>query len=224
MGPPSRPSKRRDALAFDCGGGLRRARARIDTVALERRFAADAQRGAWGRACRARLPPRSTRWIRAFRCRRRCGSCSRARHWQGTTLHERSRKPHGYRLLATASRSKRISRSRAAIRPPRSPPLAAGDVVGLQARIDQLAQRGRLDDALGLERDVIVRLRGDRTQADALATASFHLGRLEQAALTRFRRAPKNLFTNYVRLRPTGRPRAWRRSRWTISWRTEASR
>jgi tetratricopeptide (TPR) repeat protein len=58
--------------------------------------------------------------------------------------------------------------------------LAAGDVTGLQRRIDQLARRGRLDDALALEHDVVVRMRGDRTQPDMLATVSFDLGRLEQ--------------------------------------------
>lgn len=59
--------------------------------------------------------------------------------------------------------------------------LAAGDVTWLQGHIDQLAQHGRLDDALGLERDVVIRMRADRTQPDVLATASFHLGQLEQS-------------------------------------------
>lgn len=59
--------------------------------------------------------------------------------------------------------------------------LAAGDITWLQGYIDQLAQRGRLDDALELEREVVVRMRGDRTQPDVLATASLYLGRLEQS-------------------------------------------
>lgn len=58
--------------------------------------------------------------------------------------------------------------------------LAAGDLVGLEARVDELAGERRFAEALALERATIERLRTDPTQVDALAEASFRLGRLEE--------------------------------------------
>jgi tetratricopeptide (TPR) repeat protein len=59
--------------------------------------------------------------------------------------------------------------------------LAAGDVARVQTAIDGLAARGDLAGALALERAALARLANDRTQADALAEADFHLGLLLQA-------------------------------------------
>jgi len=58
--------------------------------------------------------------------------------------------------------------------------LAAGDVTGIEARVEELAAEKRFAEALALGYESIVRLRNDRTQPDALAEASFRLGRLEE--------------------------------------------
>ncbi|GAC1299322.1 MAG: hypothetical protein NVSMB19_03210 [Vulcanimicrobiaceae bacterium] len=58
--------------------------------------------------------------------------------------------------------------------------LAAGDLAGLEAQVDDLAARGEFAEALALQHETIARLRADRTQPDALAEASFRLGRLEE--------------------------------------------
>lgn len=58
--------------------------------------------------------------------------------------------------------------------------LAAGDLTGLETRVDALAREDRFDEALALQHAIVARLRPDRTQADALAEAFFGLGRLEE--------------------------------------------
>jgi tetratricopeptide (TPR) repeat protein len=60
--------------------------------------------------------------------------------------------------------------------------LAAGDVTGLERRVDELAGSGQIPAALELQRAAIAKLQGDHTQADALADAYFALGRLEETA------------------------------------------
>jgi tetratricopeptide (TPR) repeat protein len=59
--------------------------------------------------------------------------------------------------------------------------LAAGDLAGIQAHIDDLARGGRVADAIVLERELVARLGSDRAQIDALAQAWFELGLIEQA-------------------------------------------
>jgi tetratricopeptide (TPR) repeat protein len=59
--------------------------------------------------------------------------------------------------------------------------LQGGDLSDLLGVADGRARRGDLPGAIMLERAAIVRLQGDRTQADALAEAYLHLGMLEQA-------------------------------------------
>ncbi len=58
--------------------------------------------------------------------------------------------------------------------------LAAGDLAGLEARVEELAAQRHFAAALALEHEAIARLRTDRLQPDALAEASFRLGRLEE--------------------------------------------
>ncbi len=58
--------------------------------------------------------------------------------------------------------------------------LAAGDLSGLETRVDQLASEKRFAQALALQHETIARLRNDRIGLDALAQASFWLGRLEE--------------------------------------------
>ena len=58
--------------------------------------------------------------------------------------------------------------------------MAAGDLAGVQTAVDAQTARGNVAGALELERAAIARLRDDRTQADALAEAYFHLGLLQE--------------------------------------------
>lgn len=76
--------------------------------------------------------------------------------------------------------------------------LAAGDITGFQALTDRLAEHGQLDEALKLERRMVGRLQGDRTQRDAFTTMSFHLGRLEQCRAYSFPPGPKKHPVNYL--------------------------
>jgi tetratricopeptide (TPR) repeat protein len=60
--------------------------------------------------------------------------------------------------------------------------LAASDLSGLERRIRELVDAGKIPAALELQRAAIAKLSGDRTQSDALARAYFALGRLEETA------------------------------------------
>jgi tetratricopeptide (TPR) repeat protein len=59
--------------------------------------------------------------------------------------------------------------------------LAAGDLAGVERHVDAFVRDGRIAAALALERAAVARLEQDRTQADALAQAFYHVGVLEQA-------------------------------------------
>jgi len=58
--------------------------------------------------------------------------------------------------------------------------LAAGDLAGVRDAVEARVRGGNIDGALALQGAVIVRLQGERTQADALAEAYFELGVLQQ--------------------------------------------
>ncbi|MBV8750093.1 MAG: hypothetical protein JO103_10305 [Candidatus Eremiobacteraeota bacterium] len=59
--------------------------------------------------------------------------------------------------------------------------LEAGDLDGLERRVAALEEAHRFADALALQQATVERLRADPTQADALAEAYWHLGRVQQA-------------------------------------------
>ena len=64
--------------------------------------------------------------------------------------------------------------------------LAADDLQGVAADVAALVARGRIPEAVALERALVARLEGERTQADVLARASFSLGDLEETQAYQF--------------------------------------